>query len=70
MYTKHLRYGKCFSHYANYDELEKDILRFMNRSGKNFLKDYDAKALLSKCEQIIKENLADLKKELQTIEKQ
>ena len=47
-----------------------DILHFMNQLGKNFLKDYDTKALLSKCEQIINENLANLKKELQTIEKQ
>ena len=69
-YTKYGRYGKCFSHYANYEDLEMDILHFLNQLGKNFLKDYDAKALLSKCEQIINENLANLKKELQTIEKQ
>ncbi len=69
-YTKYGRYGKCFSHYANYDELEMDILHLMNQLGKNFLEDYDAKALLSKCEQIINENLANLKKELNAIEKQ
>ncbi len=68
-YTKYGRYGKCFSHHANYDDLENDILHYLQELGENFLKEYDPKAMLAKCERIINEDITRLEKDKLDTEK-
>lgn len=62
-YIKYGRYGKCFSHHANYDDLENDVLHFLQELGEKFLEEYDPKALLAKCERIMNEDIERLEKE-------
>lgn len=69
-YSKYGRYGKCSSHYANYDELEAKLLSFMYQLNKTYFKGYNFQPLLSKCEQIINEDLFKLNNEIKSIEKQ
>lgn len=67
-YSKYGRYGKCFSHLANYDDLENDILHYPQELGENFLKEYDPKAMSARYERI-NEDFTRLEKEKQDIEK-
>ena len=68
-YSKYGKYGKCTSHYANYDALEDDMLHYLQEIGENFLKEYDTKAFLARCERIMNEDLIRLEKEKQDTEK-
>lgn len=69
-YSKYGRYGKCSSHYANYDDLENDILHYLHDLGAKFLENYDTKSMLAKSERILYEDLANLENEKQKCEKQ
>lgn len=69
-YSKYGRYGKCSSHYANYDDLENDILHYLHDLGEKFLENYDTKSMLAKSERILYEDLAHLENEKQKCEKQ
>lgn len=68
-YTKYGRYGKCFSHYANYDYLENDILHYLQELGENFLKEYNYKVMLARCKRIINEDIICLEKDKLDTEK-
>ncbi|MDD6466595.1 MAG: recombinase family protein [Erysipelotrichaceae bacterium] len=69
-YSKYGRYGRCSSHYANYDDLENDILHYLHDLGAKFLENYDTKSMLAKSEKILYEDLANLENEKQKCEKQ
>lgn len=68
-YSKYGKYGKCVSHHANYEDLEKDILHFLKQIGEEFLKEYSTEAMLAKYEIIVNKDLERLNKEKREYEK-
>lgn len=69
LYRKKGKYGKCTQHRLNYNWLEEDLLEIIRNICDKFLQDYDYKGIIAKANEINIENLDNLSKELENINK-